>query len=417
MGVQAASAPAGPVAPLDIFSAFVDEVAFESNPFDTDQVWTDVTDRTRLRSWARGRQSENDQADTGTATPTYDNSDRALDPENTGSPFYPNVLPMRRVRCRAVVAGVTYYLYTCFVSPLYGWQMIQDQPGYAEVAPLCNDGFDVLATAQFTADDTLPAQTPGARIAAILDRFDWPTDERTIDDTSSQTNIQARAAGDLTGRSALDEIQSAAATEDGVFFINGEGYAVFQDRYHKLLNERATTPQATFTDIANFTDGDFLYQSLKPSTSAIVNDYLVTREGGVQQEALDTASRDLYRLRSTTLDTLHVTDEEALEFGQYKLAQTKDPHRRYDELVLTPCDDVDLWTIILQLEIGDRVTVKQSPPGGGTPDVRDMHIEAISGSTGPTTEAQITFRLSPAAQVVGWLLGTSTLGVDTVLVY
>jgi hypothetical protein len=427
------------------FPVFVDEVALASDPFDSVQVWTDLSVRTRLRSWSRGRQTEGVRPDTGRSSTTFENTDRALDTENAASVYYPNVLPMRRIRSRASLDGVTWYdLFTTFVDPLQGWQIVQDSPGYAEVVATANDGFDVLSTAQFTELDSFPQETVGARINAILDLFNWPAGTsvgwtlgdavhgllgtstwldflplgRSID--AGPTVIQAAPAGTLTGQSALDQIQAAADTEDGVFFFDGRGTPVFHDRYHDLLNTRSVTSQATFCDAANLSGGAFLYTSLTPSSSPVVNDYLVTRAGGVQTEALDTASIGRYRRRSTTLSTLHLTDLEALDYGRYKVIHTRDPHRRYDDMTITPGADSAVWLILFQLGIGDRITVMWSPPGGGAADTRNMFIEAVSFDVGPGVEATVKYRLSPGSQSMGWALGDavhSLLGQTTTVVY
>lgn len=400
---------------------FVDEVAFASLPFDNPQVYTALTARTRTRSWSRGRQNETVRPDTGRSTTVFETMDRALDPENTAGAYYPNVLPMRRIRCTVTVSGTTYYLFTHFIDPLQGWQINQDSAGYAEATVPANDGFDVLATAQFTDTDSFPQETVSDRITRILDLFSWPAAERDID-TSDSAQIQAAAVTSLTGQSALDQIQAAADTEDGLFFIDGRGYAVFHSRYYSLLNARAITSQATFCDKLNYTGvaGTFQYESLTPSSSPIVNDYLITRAGGVQQEALDSVSIGLYRRRSVTLDTLHLTDLDAINYGRYKVIATRDPHRRYDEMTLTPANDAALWLQVFQLQIGDRITVMWTPPGGGAADVRDMFIEAVSFNVGPGVEATVTYRLSPGKQVMGWVLGdalNSLLGTSTFLVY
>jgi hypothetical protein len=628
------------------FPTFKDEAALASNPFDTPQIWTDLTLRTRLRSWRRGRQTESDRPDTGRSSTTFENTDRALDNENAASVYAGLVLPMRRIRSRATLDGSTWYdLFTTFVDPQAGWQPVQEGPGYAEVVAAANDGFDVLQTAQFTELDSFPQQTVGQRINAILDRFTWPTGTsdgwRLGDATLSllgtstfldylplgrsieigPTLVQAAPAGSLTGQSPLDQIQQAADTENGVFFFDERGSPVFHDRYHSLLATRAITSQATFVDhdnyapgapttnlcpnpsfetnttgwIANFAgatindfsssggwskfgtkschvkgtkdntatgrslliapsvlipvtvgqayslsayvktvdpsvptgigvnagyvmflqwydvtatslgisaiaqaadegvdglrlkvenvvaptgtvtcqiviridstsaldviefyvdgvqleqgpvasaycDGDqpgcswagvphasqsvrgttFLYASVTPSTSPVVNDYLITRAGGSQQEALDTVSIGLYRQRSKTLDTLHTSDLEVIDFGRYKVIATREPHRRYDEMTLTPGDDAAMWQQILTLGIGDRITVLASPPGGGAPDDRDMFIEAVAVDIGPGVNAQVVYRLSPGNQVKGWVLGdaiNSILGTTTNIVY
>src|SRR5690348_3697709 len=59
----------------------------------------------------RGRQDETGQIQAGECTVTLDNADGSLSPENASSPYYPNVLPGRRLRVSAVWEGITYYLF------------------------------------------------------------------------------------------------------------------------------------------------------------------------------------------------------------------------------------------------------------------------------------------------------------------
>jgi hypothetical protein len=403
------------------FPTFIDEVAFASKPFDSPQIWTDLTARTRKRAWNRGRQTENEQADTGSSRLEFQNLDRALDPENTASVYSPNVLPMRRTRSRATFDSITFFpLFSTFIDPEYGWQLEQDETGASFAIPQGKDGFDLLSTANFSATDSFPQQTPGARITAILDLIGWPVAERSIDTSAEQQQIQAAPSGSLTGDSALDAIQEAAETEDGVFFIDGRGFAIFHDRYHRLKSTRSTTSQGTFCDHDNYVAGRFLYKELAPSTSRIVNEYLVTRAGGTEQQATDATSIAAYRRRSRSLSTVHLTDADALSFGKYKLTQTKDPQRRYDELVLQPGDDSAMWLQILNREIGDRITVIQTPVGGGAAVSRDMYIEGIGMTVGPGVTAEARFRLSPASAFSAWVLGDAVyglLGQTTRLVY
>jgi len=52
----------------------------------------------------------------GTCTVIVANGDGRLSPDNTASPYYPNVLPMRRLRVSALWRGVTYPLFFGFVD-------------------------------------------------------------------------------------------------------------------------------------------------------------------------------------------------------------------------------------------------------------------------------------------------------------
>jgi hypothetical protein len=89
-------------------AALVYEAAFNAAPSATavPPYWVDITARTTFQwNTTRGRQYELDTVPAGQWNTTLDNRDGALDPSNTGSPFYPNVIPYRGCRIRAV-AGV-----------------------------------------------------------------------------------------------------------------------------------------------------------------------------------------------------------------------------------------------------------------------------------------------------------------------
>ncbi|MEU0940096.1 hypothetical protein [Embleya sp. NPDC005971] len=66
--------------------------------------WIDLSSRL-TGQWSAdqsGRQYELDQVQSGSLSLTLSNTDGALDPSNTGSPLYPNVLPLRPCRLQAV---------------------------------------------------------------------------------------------------------------------------------------------------------------------------------------------------------------------------------------------------------------------------------------------------------------------------
>ncbi|MCZ1006325.1 LamG domain-containing protein [Streptomyces lydicus] len=75
--------------------------------------WYTLTKRIR-GSWKAapsGRQYETDSVQSGTASFVLDNLDGALDPDNTASPFYPYVLPYRRLRLVLQTAATRNLLY------------------------------------------------------------------------------------------------------------------------------------------------------------------------------------------------------------------------------------------------------------------------------------------------------------------
>lgn len=131
------------------------EVAFDTDPGDT-PTWTDVSDRFRRLSVRRGRRSELDRFDAGRATITLANEDRALDPTYAGGygsysggyhsgSFAPNVIPMRRIRIRALWDSVTYDIFNGYVDD---WRQEFMPPAEAICVVSATDAFKVLANTQ-----------------------------------------------------------------------------------------------------------------------------------------------------------------------------------------------------------------------------------------------------------------------------
>lgn len=81
------------------------QVAFNTGGTSSAQpAFVDLSSRLR-GSWSAepsGRQYELDQVQSGQLSCTLQNLDGALDPTNSGSPYYPNVLPLRQCRLQAV---------------------------------------------------------------------------------------------------------------------------------------------------------------------------------------------------------------------------------------------------------------------------------------------------------------------------
>ena len=69
--------------PFDSNVTLTCEIAFDSNPLDSVQSWTDVTAYLRGFETTRGRISELAEFQTGTATVTLDNRDNRFSPNQT----------------------------------------------------------------------------------------------------------------------------------------------------------------------------------------------------------------------------------------------------------------------------------------------------------------------------------------------
>lgn len=134
------------------------EVAFASAPMSASPTWEPLTSRLRVDQGVtitRGRQSERDQIAPGQCSLALDNTDGALTPGNPGSPYYPNVLPQRRIRIRyADPDNGTRSLFDGFVDR---WPVTWPQGGQEE------------SLARITATDLLGRLAAARRMRSVLE--------------------------------------------------------------------------------------------------------------------------------------------------------------------------------------------------------------------------------------------------------
>jgi hypothetical protein len=367
-------------------------------------LWTDISVYVRGFQIKRGRPSELSAIEAGTALLVLNNRDRRFEPGFAAGEYYPNVLPMRRIRIKADWEGTTYYLFSGYVEawPQDWTNSLQDQ----QTVITCVDGFESLNHAFLS--DTYVEQLSGDRINDILDAAGTTTStERHID--PGRSLIQESI---LTNAAALGHIQEVANTEFGQFFFNGRGEPVFYDRYRR---PQTTTSHGTFGDNA----GELNYEDLRVSFSKdlIVNFASVTREGGITQTSSDATSQDTYFTRGYESSPLYTTDQEALNLADYIVGNYKDPRIKVTSLVVRPrLDPSNLWPHVLGRDIGDRVTTVRRPPAGGATIAGDSFIEGLT-HTVTRGDWRTTWGLSPTELATGWVLDVSHLDTETHLYF
>jgi hypothetical protein len=123
------------------FPTVICEVAFATDPGAT-PTWVDISDYVRDFSTNRGRTGELDRFAAGRATILLANADRRFDPSYAAGPYYPDVVPMRRIRVRATYNAITYDLFNGYVD---GWEQTYQHPQEALCSLTATDAFKVLA--------------------------------------------------------------------------------------------------------------------------------------------------------------------------------------------------------------------------------------------------------------------------------
>jgi hypothetical protein len=386
------------------FPSLIVEVAFTTNPGSSSPVWTDISAYVRSASIRRGRQRELDRINAGTCTLELNNTSRRFDPTNTSSPYYPNVLPMRRLRVRASHSSGIHDLFSGYVER---WPQEWVGPNVAFSPITVVDGFLALAKADVGTGAVWPQELSGARISRTLDAAGWPAADRTV---SVGVSLIAETTLELGSEtSALQHLTDVADSELGLFFCDASGKAVFHDR-HKRLFAPYLTSQATFGDDT----GELAYTDLRPDydVELIYNDVRVTVTGGTTAQATDSTSQTTFFPRSLLRNVVLARDTEAADQAGYLISKYKDPELRFSTLTVRPGQTAALFEQVLGREISDRILVRRRPPGGGNIIEQSCHIESIAHQISPGVW-QTEWLLSPAESptVDWWLLGDATYGV------
>jgi hypothetical protein len=218
--------------------------AFGYTSTDPAPVWTDISSYAREFVWQRGRQNELNQIQAGTATLTINDPRSYFDPDNTASPFYPNVKPGLPVRAILFVGAAAYPLFYGFAERLPRTDRVTSV--YTRRQIDLTDGLALLAYAGL-GDDTYPAQTSDQRVAAVLNNIGWPTTRRTIGTGSETLQAVAYPADDTT--TALTHLQALDASEDGLVYVDASNNVVFVGRA-ALASAPYTVSSAIFKDTA-----------------------------------------------------------------------------------------------------------------------------------------------------------------------
>jgi len=359
----------------------------------------DITQWVRNWNTRRGTQRELQRVEAGTASITLDNRSGRFTPQNTSSPYYPNLLPMRQIRIRATWNSTTYPIFQGFVE---SWPATFPG-GVDQVVTLSIvDGFKLLSLAAVSG--SFPQQGSGARVTAILDAVGWPAADRTI-----ATGNSTVPAITLTNVSALQHLQDIEHAEGGRLFIGRDGKVNFVGRYDTLIAPsfgfRTWTdsgpPGMSYRDIALVFDDQL-----------IVNDARLTRTGGTQQVATNSISQTRYGIRSLVEgDVQLITDNQVLDLANELVSKYAEPVLRIEGLADNALGH-GLWENVLERELRDRVLIIKHPVGSSTLS-QDSYIEGISHEGPGGGEWRVTMNVSPADAEAWFVWGTSRWDIDT----
>ena len=355
--------------------------------------YADLTSLVESVNIKRGRNRQLDQFNAGTATVSFDNATRILDPLNTASIYYPFVLP----RCPIIILANGIPIYTGLITD---WNLDYDIANQDIMYAACADQFTVLANQALNAV-TPAVELSSARINTVLNLpeilYQGPQEVTTGSSTLGAFAIEQDT-------NCLDYLQQVTTSEQGYLYIAGDGTLTFKGRT-SVLNPVA---DATFTY-----DGTGIpYQTLlNEFGDELLYNYIVTESpAGAAQTTSNADSIALYQTQQyVELDLLNATTSEVAGLGEYLLGKYRNPVLRFNELstqlaALTETQQ----NVCFNLDLTDVCTVTKNFVTGTPSDISQTLI--VSG---------VSHNIVPGSHIISYTFestdGNQYLTLDDVI--
>ena len=376
----------------------------------------DITSMVYKASVRRGRLRILSNFEVGTASVTLFDPDSWFSPQNTASPYYGKLVPLRKIQIWADIelSGVEYrfYIFSGYITSYdTGFYVGTDQT--ATVTLQCADGFRLLNNVS-TGTTPVPGcpagQLSGVRVEQLLDFAGFPGSMRQIEPGDS--TMQADPGGQ---RNILQAIQTVEQSEFGAFYMSPVGGAKFLSR--TTISELADVPVRTYSDTGapdtiQYSNLDFAYDD-----QLILNDVTVTRyddnvgPNPVPQTIEDAASILRYFTKSGQRSEILVqTDTEANDQARTLVAARKNAELRIDSMTLnlSEADAVARNVAALRADIYTLVNIEKSMPGGSTV-VRELFIQGVQHDVTPSTWTTKLLTAEPIIQA--FILDSENQGI------
>jgi len=358
----------------------------------------DLTPNVYQISIKRGRNIMRDTYEAGTCVVRVLDPNSYFNPQNTNSPYYGYLTPLRKLRVSATYNGVGYFMFSGYTTNYRYTYPVNQDTGYVDIE--CSDAFRLMQLANVTTVAGATAgQDTGTRIGKILDQVQWPTNMRNLD-TGNTTCI----ADPATARTSLDALKNAEFSEQGAFYINTNGTAVFKSRTN-VIKAYGDTP------IAFNQTGGIPYKNLEFAfdDKLIINSAGMTRYGGTQQISENATSIAKYFPHQSNQSNLVCeTDTDALNIARVYVATRQETTIRIDAMTVDLQDPAVPTSTMLGLDYFSNLVITNTQPDGST-IVKTLQCQGLAWDITPNKMLCTVTTLEPI--VDGFIIGSSVSGI------
>jgi len=358
----------------------------------------DLTPNVRQITINRGRSPQRDTYEAGSAVVRVLDPDSYFNPQNTSSPYYGYLVPLRKIRISATTATTDAFLFSGYTTEYRYTYDQAEQMGYVDI--YVSDAFRLYQLAQVeTVTDAGAGQSTGTRLGKLLDQINFPANMRTL-----ATGDSLCQADPGTLRTALGALKNVEFSEQGAFYINGSGTAVFKDR-SDVVSSIAATPiefnQSTGIPYKNLV---FAFDD-----KLIINQAQMTRYGGSQQFAENTTSVAKYFPHTYSQQDLVIdTDTNALNIAKTYVATRAETTIRIDAMTIDLLDTSVPTDTIIGLDYFTNCRIENNQPDGST-IVKTLQVQGLAWDITPN-RMQVTVTTLESL-VDGFVIGSSERGI------
>ena len=358
----------------------------------------DLTPDVRQITITRGRSPQRDTYEAGSAVVRVLDPNSYFNPQNTSSPYFGYLVPLRKLRVSATTGTDQHFLFSGYTTE-YRYTYPQGQEtGYVDI--YCSDAFRLFQLAQVeTVADSGAGQSTGTRIGRLLDQINFPSNMRTL--ATGDSLCQADPA---TLRTALGALKNVEFSEQGAFFINGSGTAVFKDRSDVVSSISGTPIEFNQTTGIPYKNLVFAFDD-----KLIINQASMTRVGGTQQFAENTASATRYFPHSYSQQDLVIdTDANALNIARTYVATRAETTIRIDAMTVDLLDPAVPTNTMIGLDYFSNCRITNVQPDGST-IIKTLQCQGLAWDITPNRMQVTVTTLEPITD--GFVIASAERGI------
>ena len=364
----------------------------------TPEPTVDLTPDVYSISIKRGRNIMRDTYESGSCTVRVLDPLSYFNPQNTASPYFGFLTPLRKLRVSATVGGVGYFLFSGYTTEYKYTYPKGQETGYVDI--ICTDAFRLMQQATvLTVAGATAGQATGTRIGKILDQVSWPTSMRTIDTGDTLCQVDPG-----TSRTSLDALKNAEFSEQGAFYIDSEGTANFLSRTNVIKKYGETPIEFDQTTGIPYTNLVFAFDD-----KLIINSSGMTIVGGVEQVSENAASIAKYFSHQLNQSNLVAqTDADALNIAKIYVATRAETTIRIDAMTVDLLDPDVPTATMLALDYFSNLKITNVQPDGST-IVKTLQAQGLDWNITPNSMRVTVTTLEPIVE--GFIIGSAVSGI------